>query len=331
MANAAVTYERLKHYYRLKSELSELFEREPMEGELNDAIHADPALGITLNVRDFETFDVDDEEDEQVELRFRMGVSNMNLVNARKAKGFDQRQVADLLGLSPQSYGPYETCKKYPDYETRQKISSLLGKSQEYLFPKWMQIFTEKWKRMEKEKTVFMRTESLTSPEVAGLLSSPSSMQESIDNEMLRAKLTSILKDLNQREQEILSLRYGLKDGVAHSLDEVAREFDVTGNRIMQIEWKALEKIKQHPDIKLLDSFRDGAFDGTMMTDDKREIDSMSYEDMLRRQRTAPSGHRFFVANTEVAQYFSDRMRLLRSEVGEIEHVRISKKIGWGY
>jgi len=211
------------------------------------------------------------------------------------------------------------------------KITSLLGKSREHLFPKWLNLFTEKWKKMEKEKTVFLRAESLSSPEVAGLLSAPSSMQEGIDNEILRAKLLPILKDLNDREQKILSMRYGLEDGKSYTLEEVAKEFDVTRNRILQIEWMALEKIKQHPEIKSLDAFRDNAYDGVMMTDDKREIDSMSYEDMLRRHRTAPSGHRFFVSNTEVADYFSNRMSLLRSEIGEIEHVRISKKIGWGY
>jgi RNA polymerase primary sigma factor len=44
-------------------------------------------------------------------------------------------------------------------------------------------------------------------------------------------------------------MRFGLIDGVSHTLEEVGQEFDVTRERIRQIEAKALEKITQHPDI----------------------------------------------------------------------------------
>lgn len=55
------------------------------------------------------------------------------------------------------------------------------------------------------------------------------------------------MADLTPREQKILEMRFGLTDGVSHTLEEVGREFDVTRERIRQIEAKALEKIKQHP------------------------------------------------------------------------------------
>ena len=53
------------------------------------------------------------------------------------------------------------------------------------------------------------------------------------------------MKDLTPREQKILEMRFGLTDGVSHTLEEVGREFDVTRERIRQIEAKALEKIQQ--------------------------------------------------------------------------------------
>ena len=51
---------------------------------------------------------------------------------------------------------------------------------------------------------------------------------------------------LTPRECKILEMRYGLKDGVTHDLETVGREFDVTRERIRQIEAKALEKILYH-------------------------------------------------------------------------------------
>jgi len=54
------------------------------------------------------------------------------------------------------------------------------------------------------------------------------------------------MKDLSPREQKILEMRFGLVDGVSHTLEEVGKEFDVTRERIRQIEAKALEKIQQH-------------------------------------------------------------------------------------
>jgi len=70
--------------------------------------------------------------------------------------------------------------------------------------------------------------------------------------QLLSDYVQDIIKDLNPREQKILEMRFGLTDGVSHTLEEVGKEFDVTRERIRQIEAKALEKIQQHPMIKRL-------------------------------------------------------------------------------
>lgn len=70
--------------------------------------------------------------------------------------------------------------------------------------------------------------------------------------QLLRDYVRDIIKDLNPREQKILEMRFGLTDGVGHTLEEVGKEFDVTRERIRQIEAKALEKIQQHPLIRRL-------------------------------------------------------------------------------
>ena len=69
---------------------------------------------------------------------------------------------------------------------------------------------------------------------------------------LLRDQLMSIINELSPREQKILSLRFGLDDGVTHTLEEVGREFGVTRERIRQIEAKALERIRDHDTAKKL-------------------------------------------------------------------------------
>ncbi len=70
--------------------------------------------------------------------------------------------------------------------------------------------------------------------------------------QLLKEYVQKIILDLDPREQKILKMRFGLEDGVTHTLEEVGEEFGVTRERIRQIEAKALERIKEHGDIDKL-------------------------------------------------------------------------------
>jgi len=70
--------------------------------------------------------------------------------------------------------------------------------------------------------------------------------------QLLKDYVREVIANLTPREQKILELRFGLVDGVAHTLEEVGKEFDVTRERIRQIEAKALERIQKHEGIKKL-------------------------------------------------------------------------------
>jgi len=72
--------------------------------------------------------------------------------------------------------------------------------------------------------------------------------------QLLKDYVKGIIAQLSPREQKILEMRFGLVDGVAHTLEEVGQEFEVTRERIRQIESKALEKIRK---FKGLEKLRD--------------------------------------------------------------------------
>ena len=63
---------------------------------------------------------------------------------------------------------------------------------------------------------------------------------------MLREQLIEVLKTLTPREEAVLKLRFGLEDGRPRTLEEVGKVFDITRERIRQIEAKALRKLR-HP------------------------------------------------------------------------------------
>jgi len=70
--------------------------------------------------------------------------------------------------------------------------------------------------------------------------------------QLLKEYVKEILVELSPREQKILKLRFGLEDGVTHTLEEIGQEFGVTRERIRQIEAKALERIRKHKESRKL-------------------------------------------------------------------------------
>lgn len=89
----------------------------------------------------------------------------------------------------------------------------------------------------------FIEDEKAISPSVAAA------------RKLLKERLDDILVDLDEREREILSMRFGLEDGVTHTLEEVGQKFGVTRERIRQIQAKALEKIRKHERLERLEGY----------------------------------------------------------------------------
>lgn len=81
------------------------------------------------------------------------------------------------------------------------------------------------------------------------------SPEESATSQLLKEHVKDMLGALTEREQKILKLRFGLEDGKSHTLEEVGQEFNVTRERIRQIEAKALAKLRKHKDARKLHDY----------------------------------------------------------------------------
>ena len=68
--------------------------------------------------------------------------------------------------------------------------------------------------------------------------------EQNVESVMLREQIDTLLEDLKERERQVIVLRFGLEDGHPHTLEEVGKEFNVTRERIRQIEAKALRKLR---------------------------------------------------------------------------------------
>lgn len=78
--------------------------------------------------------------------------------------------------------------------------------------------------------------------------------------EMLKRELNAALATLTDREEKVLRMRFGLLDGKPRTLEEVGKEFDVTRERIRQIESKAIKKLRSPNRSKKLKDFKDGHY-----------------------------------------------------------------------
>jgi len=81
------------------------------------------------------------------------------------------------------------------------------------------------------------------------------SPSQAASRRLLHEQVGAIINDLTPREQKILRMRFGLDDGITHTLEEVGKEFGVTRERIRQIEAKAIDKMRSHNLIRKLEGY----------------------------------------------------------------------------
>ena len=81
------------------------------------------------------------------------------------------------------------------------------------------------------------------------------SPEDVASTQLLKEQINEVLGSLSERERKIIQMRFGLGNGKSRTLEEVGQEFDVTRERIRQIEAKALAKLRKHKDSKKLHEY----------------------------------------------------------------------------
>ena len=109
-----------------------------------------------------------------------------------------------------------------------------------------------------------IKPEKLKKGDTIGILATAGSVEDKENvspseyaaQSFLEEELDKVLKELTDKEERVIRLRYGLQTGTPYTLEEVGKEFNVTRERIRQIESNALKKLRNPNRIKVLKEFR---------------------------------------------------------------------------
>ena len=188
------------------------------------------------------------EEELEGLVRLRLLTHNIRLIEARKEMGLTQAALAKLLEWPPWRLSQIEGLKRAPDNGEQAELASTLGKPCDYLFPEAL---------LDSIRVgVFSRRQvDLRGPEIISLTES-ALLQLAYDGEtalieevetggkLLQEQIDDVLRTLKPRESEVLRIRYGLDGGGPKTLEEIGKFFNVTRERIRQMEAKALRKLR---------------------------------------------------------------------------------------
>ena len=129
-----------------------------------------------------------------------------------------------------------EKIRKATDLDKQFQIQNVETRRRLELIAEEMGTDSEDVRRLFKLRDVYLHIKSLDMPV----------LEETVSLLLLREQLEKVLAALTERERKVLTLRFGLEDGKARTLEEVGKIFNVTRERIRQIEAKALRKLR-HP------------------------------------------------------------------------------------
>lgn len=187
---------------------------------------------------------------------FRIGVSrkvyNATLRDAVDRTGKSAQVVAKELGVGYQTLLHWISFKSYPRTdELRLRVAIYFGIPDDVLFPE--EIAQVRVHQQPKDlRLTYAEFEEMSQ---SWLLAETPTVVELAERTALTETLQSVLTGLLPREQQVLTLRFGLDDGEARTMEAVARMFGVTRERVRQIEAKALRKLRHPSRAKLLRDF----------------------------------------------------------------------------
>lgn len=184
-------------------------------------------------------------------VRLRMQAQNSRLVDSRKSKGLTQKMMGLRIGRSGAFVSHVENMRAIPTDDMMHMFARVLDKPVHYLFPSDLilaisrGVFKVRDAELSPSHLVY-----LTDRANARLLSDGGQGVEDMDRQvervLLKEAVDKVLNELKPQEREVLELRFGLKDGKTKLRREVGESLGVTAERIQQIEYRALKKLR-HP------------------------------------------------------------------------------------
>lgn len=183
----------------------------------------------------------------------KVNLFNYELRNQRIKLGYTQAQIAQLVGIHQTIYGAIELLQRPPLSVERwqnvfDNISDVLGCPVEKLFPKeYLNTITNKHLKTAFYLVKDIDLELLPSGDTT-FLSLPNP-EETTEIEETKQAVISAIEKLSPKEKKVIELNYGI-GCEKHTLEETAREFGVTRERIRQIEARALSRLR-NPEHKL--------------------------------------------------------------------------------
>jgi RNA polymerase sigma factor (sigma-70 family) len=191
---------------------------------------------------------MEDEEEGAKILRMRLIVQNNRLKEEMQRLGYTQTQLAELASIRYGILSHIINLHILPTEDQQIAIAIALKEPIDYLFPETLlesvrkKIFQNRTRLLDDEQV-----KQITGPPL--LLLTDGGIQEvedEVDNELLRTQIDDVMSTLTHREQRVLELRFGLKDGQSQTLEKVGEEFNLTKEGVRRIEAKALTKLR-HP------------------------------------------------------------------------------------
>lgn len=185
-------------------------------------------------------------------------IRNGLLLRYRTDHGLTQAGAAHLCGVSQTSWSSIE-CLRFGRRDLRwgqiKKVADFLGVSPDDICPPEL-----------RDKSVHLEAIAFREARVSALLGYEACKHQELPSPhdevalverggLLHGAIEKCLSALNQRQRRVVELRFGLKDNHRHTLQEIAVLFDVTRERVRQIETKALTKLRTKPRAALLESF----------------------------------------------------------------------------
>ena len=179
----------------------------------------------------------------------------------RAEQKLSQQELANILKISKSSVNMYERGEREPSLETLESIADFFHVDLDDLMgrePLPEEIAKELDMPVDRVREILKISQEPVSLETPIGEEEDSHLGDFIQDDnvpvpaeaaaqtLLKEQLDEVLDTLTEREQKVLRLRFGMNDGRARTLEEVGKEFDVTRERIRQIEAKALRKLR-HP------------------------------------------------------------------------------------